>query len=194
MEERFLFRTPDSAARSFGCYALPLTAVDARERGSVLHPVFIKQKGPDGQKHRIKMYTYSKVFSGAHNNVVIGVILRYLLWLFAPFKISVLHTHPYCTGHRAEDFSSGDEMVARLWGVDYMYLASPSGCLYKYNGKGGTRNAKGVLILEKIYDNMPKVSEKINCRKSLPSKLTKIQSIQITKSNIVFQESLHKNV
>ncbi len=116
MRKRNLFATSDLAARAFGCEALPLTAADARERGAVLYPIYIRQKDERGSVQHIKMYTYGKIFTGAHNNVVVDVILRYLLWFFVPKSISILHTHPNCTGHRSEQFSGGDELVARLWG------------------------------------------------------------------------------
>jgi len=194
MKAEKLFSHPDLAARAFGCEALPLTGIDARERGAVLYPVTIKQVDGNGQPRRLKLYTYGRIFTGGHNNVVVHVVLRYLLWLFMPKKISFLHTHPACTGHKPEVFSVGDEFVAKLWGVNAMYLASPGGNLYKHDGKSAKRDANGILILDKIYDNMPKISHKINCKQTLPKALTRTQAQIMTRQNQAYIESLKNHV
>ncbi len=194
MRKKILYLNQDSAARAFGCEALPLTAIDARERGAVLYPVYLRERTENGQYIRIKRYTYGRIFTGRHNNVVTHVVLRYLLWLLVPMKISILHTHPFCTGHRSEEMSKGDELVARLWGVMYMYLASPAGNLYKYDGKNGKRDSRGVLILEKIYDSMPKISIRVDCKKSLPAVLTVKDIKRITKNNQAYLECIKTDV
>lgn len=195
MEQQRLFQTEDLAARSFGCEAMPLTAADARERGAVLYPVFVRFRGKDGRFVRKRYYTYAKIFTGAHNNVVADVVLRYLFWFLIPKRISFLHTHPACTGHKPEAFSVGDELAAKLPGVNFMYLASPGGNLYKYDGKkNAKRDANGVLILEKIYDNMPKALNRIQCKKTLPKRLSKAQTRIITQNNTAFHESINQDV
>ena len=194
MDQKRLFQTEDLAARSFGCEALPLTAIDAHERGAVLYPVRVRLRDQNGGFRRVKMYAYSNIFTGAHNNVVAHVVLRYLLWLLVPKTISILHTHPSCTGHRSEEMSSGDEMVARLWGVQYMYLASPGGNLYKYDGKNGRRDSQGGLVLEKIYSDMPKITKRVDCKATLPHPLTRQQAKMITEKNKQYQESISFNV
>ncbi|MEX1307440.1 MAG: hypothetical protein AB1Z19_02840 [Eubacteriales bacterium] len=194
MKKRKKFTSEDLAAHAFGCEALPLTAMDARERGAVLYPVSVQVKSSNGQTRREKMYTYGRIFTGAHNNVVFGVVTRYLLWLLMPKTISFLHTHPSCTGHRSDEMSKGDEMVARLWGVDYMYLASPRGRLYKYDGKNGRRDSRGGLVLEHIYDDMPKISFRVDCKAVLPRALTKKQVKAYTEKNTLDQESISTHV
>ncbi len=121
-----LFLTEDQAAAAFGCEALPLTAVDKCERGAIILPVRIKAvDSSTGRKSAIKVYTYGHVFRGGHSNVVFDVVFRFLIDMVIPRRVSFAHTHPFCTGHKPEVFSAGDELVARLPGVNYMYLASP---------------------------------------------------------------------
>ena len=171
-----LFGSQDDAAVAFGCEALPLTAADHRERGAVILPVMVRV---EDERHRVRMYTYGRVFCGGHNNVVLGVILRFLIDLVIPRTIAFAHTHPLCTGHKPEVFSRGDELVARLPGVTYMYLASPAGRIYRYDGKEPVRNAKGELLLTPIESGLPKILHKWDCRnQKLPRKISVNRLIQ----------------
>lgn len=190
-----IFYVKDAAARAFGCEALPLTAQDAKERSAILYPIRITSINKKGAKVRTKAYSYSRLMTGGHNHVVLSVIICYLLWFFIPKRICILHTHPLCNGHKPKAFSKADELVARLPFVKYMYLASPHGNLYKYDGKPTKRNVKGELILPIIYDNMPKVKKRCDCvGKHLPKRLTKKQIKQITANNVFFKDCLIQNV
>ena len=170
-----LFLTEDAAATAFGCEALPMTAVDKRERGAIILPVRVRTANETtGRYSRVKLYTYGSIFSGGHNNVIFDVVMRFLIDLIIPRTVSFTHTHPFCTGHKPEVFSPGDELVAKLPGVRYMYLASPGGCLYKYDGGDAERNEKGELILKKIDTALPRISDRWDCRNSkMPKKTTR---------------------
>jgi|GEM_PF-5038856 len=171
-----LFLSEDKAASAFGCEALPMTALDQRERGAVIRSVYLKVFNPETQRNeRVAFFTYGNVFVGGHCNVIFGVITRFFINLLLPRRISFAHTHPFCKGHRPDTMSPGDELVAKLHGVNYMYLAAPTGCLYKYNGSPQIeRNSYGELILPIIDFDLPLVEKRWDCRhERLPRRVTK---------------------
>jgi len=180
-----IFKSEEEAALSFGFYANPLTDADSRERGAVIKRIKVNAfNETTNRRKRIDLYTYGKVFTGGHNHVVFGAVTGYIAsWIHAR-RISIIHTHPNCSGHKPEIFSKGDELVGKLYGVNYMYLASPFGNLFRYDGKEKKRNKNNELVLKPIDSSLPKSKNKCDCRScALPHKLSKIDAKKILKNN-----------
>jgi len=176
-----VFLTEEDAVKSFGLKALLLTHADARERGAFVRKINIKVKEKNSNDiKKIFAYTHGKIFCGGHRNVIFGFIVRYIFLLFNFRKVSFAHTHPYCTGHKPDSFSSADELVARLIGIKYMYLVSPNGRVYRYDGKDEKRKKNGELDLFPIFDDLPKLKNKCDCINGiLPKKISKKNSKEL---------------
>lgn len=120
-----LFNTPDEAAVDFTKKAVPLTLADDKERGAFIYEISIFGQG--------KKYFYPYIFTGMHDNVILGFIDGYLGLPRVNFigmslrPMSFAHTHPRCDCHRGDVFSSADEFLTKLPGIKFVYLGTPNG-------------------------------------------------------------------
>lgn len=61
-----------------------------------------------------------------------------------------VYTHPYCKYHDRENFSDPDIMLIKLPGISTVYLGTPRGMLYAYDGSNDTQYA--------VSSGMPKAA------------------------------------
>lgn len=148
----------EDAAVAFAEATVLETGRDWRERGAIIIGREVPVRTADGRLEVKKKYILGDTFIGEHNNVIEGTFSAYIEaapGLLKGDTISFVHTHPYFTGHNANEFSGlqgndifdlydefmniitgqedfedlayylGDKQVTWLPGVDRMYLASP---------------------------------------------------------------------
>ena len=120
------YSNKEDAAKEFSSNAMPMTDATNREHAAVMY-------GING------VYYNSDIYEGVHNTV----------WKFAVQNSYhptgreeyLLHTHPNCECHINNEFSGkpgslepGDAFVVDILGYDGIYLASPNGFIYLYEG------------------------------------------------------------
>ena len=84
-----------------------------------------------------KVYTYGNICVGDHNNVILPTVIASVIYAGTEFYIN--HSHPYCTGHENDQFSTGfgDQAVVDWLGATGIYLTEPStGNVYLYQEGG----------------------------------------------------------
>ena len=150
-----LFESADEAAKDFVWNNNPKTHDDNRERGTYIYEVEI-----DGKTY----YTYFDTMDvGGHSNVVLNAINDYGVAVFAKFDwlnskfyvgtpTAFVHTHPSCTCHVGEEFSDQDKWLTNLPGISTVYLGTPNGMLYSYDGSNDSTYL--------VSSSMPKASVK----------------------------------
>ncbi len=131
-----LFPTQDEAAIDFVRCNNPRTHHDNRERGSYIYKTKVNDTA---------MYFYLNESPGAHDNIVKHAIFDYVVGLIGDYKrgyvkvisfrpTAFVHTHPSCACHVGDDFSKQDKFLTLLPGISTVYLGSPKGVLYGYEG------------------------------------------------------------
>lgn len=141
-----MFASQDEAAIHFVMRNNPRTHVDNRERGSYIY------------KTKSGKYFYLNESAGKHEHLIKHAIFDYVFgFIFGDktkrFKVekflpvAFVHTHPSCRCHAGDTFSDQDKVLTRMPGISTVYLGSPSGRLYAYDGK-----SKAIRI---ISTNLP---------------------------------------
>lgn len=146
-----MFATQDEAAMGFIKYNNPRTHHDNRERGSYIYKA--KANG-----HSV--YFYLNESPGAHDNIVKHAIFDFVFGMIFNYKGQVIsfrptafvHTHPSCACHAGDVFSKQDMSLISLPGISAVYLGSPKGILYAYEG-----DVKGIRV---VSEEMPFASFK----------------------------------
>ena len=103
------FDTEAEAAVSFAEAAVLETGKDAKERVAVIINMPVSVVDENGEIVMKDSYVISKTFVGDHDNVIseLASIYGRLIpeLIMTDNTISFVHTHPYCTGHVANQFS-----------------------------------------------------------------------------------------
>ncbi len=136
------FNSADEAAIHFIHENNPLTHKDNRERGTYIYKATI-----DGKTK----YFYFESKAGGHDNVIFNAIFHYNKESYFENKNwnadvdnvvckAFVHTHPNCGSHDVENFSPADKFAGKLPGISSVYLGTPNGKLYVYDGKTDTEH------------------------------------------------------
>ncbi len=130
------YSTPDDAAVASGKELLKRTERTKREYMTVItaHEELVYENG----KYEIKkVYTYGYIYPGFHDNVIPSTVYESLVNAGTEFYVN--HSHPLCTGHVNNQFSTGfgDQAVVDWLGATGIYLTEPStGNVYLYKEGG----------------------------------------------------------
>lgn len=133
-QHRMIFASQDEAAIHFVMCNNPRTHEDNRERGTYIY------------KTKKSQYFYLNASAGKHGHLIKNAIFDYVFGFIVGdetkrFKVekflpvAFVHTHPSCACHAGDTFSDQDKMLTYLPGISTVYLGSPSGRLYAYDGK-----------------------------------------------------------
>ena len=148
LTQKGTYETPDEAAVEFGKIAQPLTDKSGKEMMSTITQKYVL-KYIDGKLHIDKAYEFGSLQVGMHNNVIFPTVAAAIDNLFGLKDYYIAHTHPYCTSHANNSFSSGfgDQAVVDFLGAKGIYLVEPkTGKVYVYDQNGKDINTLNLEI------------------------------------------------
>ncbi|MEG0472577.1 MAG: RHS repeat-associated core domain-containing protein [Solibacillus sp.] len=136
LKDQIVYTTKEAAVAAFAQDAIPKTDYSNSEQMTVIGKVKI-EKIVDGEIVKAEGYKKAPTLSNNMHNTVWPVLMQtYIASIFIPGEdISYVHTHPNCNCHVREHFSKEDKDVAKLPGVENMYLVTPSGQIKVTDGE-----------------------------------------------------------